>query len=234
MKKAITLLACMLAVLLTNAQTSSHRYEYPVKPGTEAWKKIKTFEALRAVCQIPKDSLAKLSTESLLLACLDYPLNTVLLMYSTPQSGFTAWRKQFNGIDALFARADRQTVLLKHYQAFDMGGTIAKGGSKVGQAYRLGMLEAILVQDEILGSFSDENRRLLTKSLTEKYRQLNADPDLGWNMAASTGRIILKLAAAANPALKSTVNSAVADLINSGVANDKAILQQEIENAIRQ
>lgn len=61
-------------ILSTYSQEINSSYNFPVRPGTEEWKKLKSGDEMAAVCNIPEAVLKNLSTQALVNTCLDYPL----------------------------------------------------------------------------------------------------------------------------------------------------------------
>lgn len=97
MKRLITLiLAIALCVPLYIPVQAEYRYDlseyslllnikdvYPIQPGTEEWKKLETLQSKIAACEIPKETLHQMSTESLIEAVLYYPLFSNMYAYDT-------------------------------------------------------------------------------------------------------------------------------------------------------
>ena len=77
MKKTVTFVwSIFLLVFISidmNAQ-SIKSWDYPIKPGTEAWQALSTHEDMLKACQIPAEILKTVSTEELIELCLAYPL----------------------------------------------------------------------------------------------------------------------------------------------------------------
>ena len=66
MKKKMILLTMLVCPILIFGQA----WDYPVKPGTEEWKSLKSHCEKISVCQIPNEILKNCSTEDLLEICL--------------------------------------------------------------------------------------------------------------------------------------------------------------------
>lgn len=95
MKRLITLiLAIALCVPLYIPAQAEFQYDlseyslllnikdvYPIQPGTEEWKKLETLQSKIAACEIPKETLHRMSTESLIEAVLYYPLLSNMYAY---------------------------------------------------------------------------------------------------------------------------------------------------------
>ena len=84
-------------------------YDYPVKPGTAAWKTLGGHVEMLKACQIPQSKLNTLSTAVLVETVLNYPLFLDALAYNWPQEGFNAVSGQFNGLQELLKRKDAGT-----------------------------------------------------------------------------------------------------------------------------
>jgi hypothetical protein len=56
---ALTVMACSTK---TAAANGSDAYDYPVKPGTDAWKALGSHEDMLNACQIPETTLNRMST----------------------------------------------------------------------------------------------------------------------------------------------------------------------------
>lgn len=128
-KRFIWILSWLLCAQPLKAQktyTVTRPYDFPVKPGTEAWAAAggHTVEA----CQIPSELVKKMSTDALLLTCLAYPLGSPVLVDSntSPESQFkNHFFNQFNGFKELAARKDVGRCVLEYYRKF--AGGIKKG-----------------------------------------------------------------------------------------------------------
>ena len=112
----VSLIACANQ---TNSSTVSDAYDYPVKPGTDAWKALGSHVEMLKACQIPETKLHSMSTEALVETVLNYPLFNDVLAYNSPQQGFDTMASQFNGIPELLNREDAGTVLLAKYKTAD-------------------------------------------------------------------------------------------------------------------
>lgn len=86
----------------SSAQQISSVYNYPIKPGTDEWKALKTHKEMLAACQIPQNILNNMTTEALVESCLDYPLFSDILAYNETQNGFSKIASRFNGLGQVF------------------------------------------------------------------------------------------------------------------------------------
>jgi hypothetical protein len=112
----LTVAACSTK---TGTAGGSDAYDYPVKPGTEAWKALGSHADMLNACQIPETTLNKMSTAGLVETVLNYPLFGDAWAWDYPQEGFNSVSSGFKGIQALFNRKDAGTLLLAKYKALD-------------------------------------------------------------------------------------------------------------------
>ena len=73
MNKILLTFVFSIFVFALFAQKSNTPYDFPIKPGTEEWQKIKSGDEIAMVCSIPDSILTSLTTEALAKTCLNYP-----------------------------------------------------------------------------------------------------------------------------------------------------------------
>ena len=100
MKKTVTFVwSIFLLVFISidmNAQ-SIKSWDYPIKPGTEAWQALSTHEDMLKACQIPAEILKTVSTEELIELCLAYPLLGDIFAYNGIQEGISKVSARLTG-----------------------------------------------------------------------------------------------------------------------------------------
>ena len=101
----------------TELPTGKLVWDYPVKPGSEEWKKFKTYDEMLEATLIPEEFLFSLSTEDLTVICLEYPGLYNIYAFNSLDMGLDRLFNQFNGISELFKRENTSKELLKHYRA---------------------------------------------------------------------------------------------------------------------
>lgn len=111
MKTKLSLLTILFCPLFIFGQT----WEYPVKPGTEEWKKLKTYEEHINAYNIPIDLLDKITTKDLLKTCLNYPEWRLINAYDNLEIGFFNIISMFNGFNELLKRQDSEKELMNIY-----------------------------------------------------------------------------------------------------------------------
>ena len=111
--KNLILFCLLLSPCLLNAQ--NEKWDYPVKPGTEEWKKLESNKAKVDICQIPKYLLNTIPTSDLMDICLQYPLIWDMYAFNNLNEGLEKLFNDFNGIRELFKRTDVSKELLTRY-----------------------------------------------------------------------------------------------------------------------
>jgi len=173
MKKKYWLLV-LLPLLSVNhgfAQQKKDAYDFPVKPGTEAWKQFKTGQAMVDASQVPLEMLRSMSTAGLVETCLNYPLLSTMLAHNDLQTGFQAVASSFNEFQELLKRPDAGREVFKVYQKMDPKAMSAKAISEKGAfAFEFTYIELLLSQPAILEKLTPTERKLLLKEGFAKFK----------------------------------------------------------------
>ena len=160
-------LFCVICFILMNVlfifgQTEiKDVYEFPIKPGTEQWKKFETIEKRIAALQISDDILGQISTEGLLETCLDFPYLIDIMHGNHAQHGFESLMAKFNGFRELFKRPDLTNALIRKYKKFreDVEGVRLLDNLEKGRvSFCHYVLEFMLTQDIVLKNFNTEQK----------------------------------------------------------------------------
>jgi hypothetical protein len=191
---AIILIFVAVSVM---AQTGSGPYDFPIKPGTAAWKALKTHAEKQEVCQIPAAVLEKMTTKDLVQTCLNYPLYGDFMAYDNLQYGFEQMSARFNGLQELLHRKDIGVEILASYKNLDPGAvdsswTSVERGAYAAQFY---FMEMLLSQNMILGNLQRDGRLLLLAECIQKFQSKQKYPGLYsilsyQTLAAVMGRIL--------------------------------------------
>jgi len=158
MKKIFLFLVCLISAL-SQAQV----YDYPVKPGSEEWGKLKTEVDRFAVLQIPENLLKTMNTHDLVVTCLNYPGMVLFGVYNDMQKGMEHLIKNFNGLQELMQRTDAPAELLSVYKQMNssklklLSRSIEQSSWSIRRIY----FELLLTQDCVIDKMSDAERSLL-------------------------------------------------------------------------
>lgn len=104
-----------ICILFLSLGIFGQTWDYPVKPGTEEWKKFQSNEEMVKACQIPESILQSLSTNELTDICLRYPLLYDVFAFNNTDEGLDKLFSDFNGIRELYKRKDASDNLIKRY-----------------------------------------------------------------------------------------------------------------------
>lgn len=155
-------------------------YDYPIKPGSLAWKELQSNEEKVRVCQIPENILSKLSTKELLDVCLAYPLLQDIYAFNNLENGINKLFNDFNGIRELSKRQDVVEKFIDEYKNRISAITgdnesyteFAKGKFAVG----ISTIEALSTREEILKMSDIKSQNQLMNSLLNGYELKKLNP----------------------------------------------------------
>jgi hypothetical protein len=182
-----TIFSILFSVIILNngfTQDAKPTWDFPVKPGSEKWKSLKSHREMVAVCQIPNEIIYNLSTQELVLICLDYPLFFTITAFNNMQQGFDQNRREFNGFTELFKRKDAGKVLIKIYSEVNPSDVnlrntdLEKGMFK----FRIFYLEILLAQTDLLKSLSTVQQKDLLKECIKKVNEKSNASFSGFQM----------------------------------------------------
>lgn len=169
--KGLVILCFIVPICLLKAQTTTGVYEFPVKPGTPAWRAIKTNAELNKVLQIPENILKNMNTKDLLYTCMQYPRFIDMWSYDGYKKGFMQIRKNFNGFEELLKRKDAWYELINYLDLMNPSEYKNKT-EKNFSSLKFIELEMIIAQDEIINMISKEERIKLLEKVYDKHNEL--------------------------------------------------------------
>ncbi|MDR1369701.1 MAG: hypothetical protein LBJ72_06200 [Dysgonamonadaceae bacterium] len=165
MKAKIFLIAlCFTITGAMFAQETKDKWDFPVKPGTEEWRKLKSYEARVKACQVPEEILLSLSTNELTDICLEYPLLYDIFAFNNRNKGINKFFDNFNGIRELYKRKDAANELLNRYDLKLQQISFVEGNAsdyeKGGYTISISILEMLLCFTDTQG---DIQKKILQK-----------------------------------------------------------------------
>jgi len=176
--KSKILIVFSLFVYVLNAQTIADKkvtWDFPVKRGTEEWKKFKNNEEKVNACQIPENIISSLSTEKLTDICLQYPLLYDIFAFNDMNEGIDNLFNDFNGIRELFKREQVSKELLKRYQEkiqnlsfLDKTDSSAERGLFI---ISISALEVLLCRYQLQTNATKENYKEILQNLVNGYEK---------------------------------------------------------------
>lgn len=148
-------------------------YNYPVTGGTPQWAAFTTHQQMLDACQIPVDTLAKMSTEGLIQTCLNFPLLGDLLLNV---GGNVPGRLQyfminFSGLNELCKRPDAGIKMINRYLImYPSCIDSCKSNTEKGRfTSEFTAYEMIISYESIIKKMSLENKKYLIKEALNKY-----------------------------------------------------------------
>ena len=149
-------------------------WEYPVKPGMEAWSSLKTEKERIAVLQVPESVLATLSPEEAVSLCITLPAFILYTAFNTPQDGFDVMLSRYNILTHLLSRNDVGGSLIAAYKDAGLSGFKTLPYSNEFWPLKLLYLELVLSQKAILQSLTpDQKLELITEARTKYFEKLD-------------------------------------------------------------
>lgn len=147
-------------------------YNYPIRPGTYAWRAFTDHQQMVDACQIPDSALMAMSTKGLVKSIIDYPLLGDMGAYDSMAQGLEAVTSHFNGLSELFQRSDAGTELLSVYQSLDLKKVDNKNWAGIQKGAYLVLIsevETMLAQEAVLNSLDDEEVKSLATEASAKH-----------------------------------------------------------------
>lgn len=130
--------------------SDSTPYQYPIVPGTEAWKSFTTVDQMVEACQIPAIKLENMTTEALLETVLDYPLLLHYNAYDSIEESVKIIGASFNGFRELFSRTDVTSTLLNKYSTSYVAQEINSENCTPELFFESSTVEFLLASNEII------------------------------------------------------------------------------------
>ena len=154
---------------------AQEKWDYPIKPETEEWKKFESNKAKVEACQIPEYVLRDISTDDLMKLCLQYPLLYDVFAFNNTNDGLRKLFSDFNGIRELSKRENATNNLREQYLSeIRSFPEILNRGSDFDIGYssaRISILEVLLSYSDFHSDTSKENQKKILESLLLGYRE---------------------------------------------------------------
>lgn len=232
-KRTLILLAFQGIFLLAAAQKSIDRkYEFPVKPGSDAWRSFTTHKQMVEATKLPEKIATSLTTKALLETCLDYPLLGDIMLHNSPQRGLEMATRNFNGLQQLMERKDVTLHAGNVYQKLlatdiDKLSTLDEKGKLT---FQLSFIELLLSQKSVLAT-ADKKAVEPLRSYLAKARSFKAAHTDVFSVTGY-GFTMLLAGNLHRHFYQKGFSKAANDFLNTGSPTDAGTLE-EIDNATR-
>lgn len=167
-----------------NKKTDEKKYVSSINPDDtpEQWDALEDAVQMREVSQIPADILETVSTDELVLYCMNYNLFIDFMLFDTMQDGMENVRSDYNGIRELMTRPDAAESLIRLYKLYDLDEQKAR--DSVG-CIRLRYLEAMLCMPEILNSLTAKQANELAAACAQKINKIVNDENSPYSVSTT-------------------------------------------------
>ena len=162
-------MALLFSNCAKNENIEDKVYNFPIRPGTEEWNALKTEQERIDALQVPECLLKEMSTENLVITCINYPAFGHYTAYANVVVGMEQVISNFNGLQELMKRNDAPNKLMDFYFALD--STMNIDNKLINHQYwpiRCTYFEYILSADGILNKMPDNLCQLLLKETQKK------------------------------------------------------------------
>ena len=176
MKKIMILLTTFILIGGGLLAQQNPKWDYPIKPGTDAWASLNSGKEMTEACEVPANILPLLSTASLAELCLNYPLLGDMLLANNIQEGFDKLSISFNGFQELFTRQDAGLALLNIYEKFDLDSFHANKKTKFRNVFFDMCIDVVIAQPIFLEKLNSAQE---TKLINESLRKLKIRQQIG-------------------------------------------------------
>lgn len=138
----------------------------------EEWAALEDVIAMREASQVPSDVIDTVSTDELVLYCMNYNLFVDLFLFKTMQEGIDSIRINYNGLSELINRDDAAECLIRLYKLYDLDAQAAQDERST---IRLHYLESMLCMPEILDSLTADQSKELAAACADKINRIVND-----------------------------------------------------------
>lgn len=174
--KLLTILIILIP-LFCFSQIEERQWDFPVKPGYKEWNALRTEKDRISAMQVPTELLNRMTSEDLILTCVNFPLFGYFTAFNTPQEGFNIMFSRFNIFSKICEKDSVGKHLIKVYEDAGMNGWRSMG-NKLHNKYwtlKLNYLEYLIGQNEIVLNLDKKEKIQLMKLAKLKYNQKRAN-----------------------------------------------------------
>jgi len=186
-----------------NMSRPADSYNYPVYPGMKEWENLTTSQAMVDACQIPTNTLSKMSTQAIVQAIWEYPLLPEVTHRFEYQFDFEGMFSENNAYMELVKRTDAGTALFERLALVNPLTPLPRLESQV--------LELLISQTVFLSQLNDSDKKKILEIAfaNDDLRQGTPDSDSYNNYRATTWLLIGRtmLAANYNPFIEAVNNN---------------------------
>jgi hypothetical protein len=173
-----TLFLCLtLFIQAQNDIGLDYIYDFPVNPDTKEWGNLKTESERFDAMQIPFELLKSMSTESLIITCLNYPAFAHYTAFNNIQDGINHTIKNFNGLQELYLRQDAPSKMLSVYSKLSTSNSNVKSIKTNFWWMRFCYFELLLTKKDVIDKLTENEKMNLIKEAYKKITDKIGDKE---------------------------------------------------------
>ena len=150
-----------------------YSFEHLTNPAV--WITFNTTAEMKEACQLPDVWLKNMTTENLIITCMNYPLLLNYGVYKNNMDGVKAVVKGFNGFQELSRRADAAEKMIEFYKNLQLQDSSEalqdKAFRKHNSIFKIGFLELYFATGYIPGLFEGNICEILKESAESKLEE---------------------------------------------------------------
>jgi len=220
----------MLSIQAQN--NTDYIYDFPVNPATPEWENLKTEAERFDAMQIPFDLLKSMSTENLIITCINYPAFGHYTAFNNIQDGINRTIINFNGLQELYIRQDAPSKMVSIYSKLGASNVDIKTDF---WWMRFCFFELLLAKKEIINKLNEDEKIHLIKEAHKRIIDKISDKEQNsLSNIQPTLLIIAKVLDNSNYRdfqQKKTENSEIKSFLNTGNITDMLLVDNLIEMA---
>lgn len=238
MKKKISSLVFLVVSIANISFAQQLEWDFPTKPGSEAWKNLKSWNERVNACQIESQKLKTISTSGLVRICSQYPFFSSYGFYDSPIDGFNASLIQFNGYTELMSRENSLQAILSviEEENFDELKGESDSLKRAYKTLRWIGLEMLLCNDSQIKKLTSEEKNNSIKRILDIYdKKMAYKEDFGGISEAVSCFFSRKLLISMNAQKKQEKleKQKKLDLFDKTMMTDDELLVQEMMTEVK-
>ncbi|MCM1504519.1 MAG: hypothetical protein NC127_04925 [Muribaculum sp.] len=179
MKKVLLFLLAFLALRVAGREIAEN--DYSISRDDSKFESFESVQSRIDALQVDDDKLKQIGTSELLNICLDFPYNIDMFLYDSPEKGFSAICKNFNGYRELLTRVDLTDALIAECKEIPLRieGILAEDEVEQGAfSFRCYILFYMLGLDDVACGMTDDMRVKKDASLKSSIECMSEHLDI--------------------------------------------------------
>lgn len=223
----------LLFSLFCSGQESKTNWDFPIRPGTNEWENLASYEDKLNAYNIPSEIIQQISTSALTDACLSYPEWRLVFTRNSFTQGLHHVFSVFNGFEHLIKREGVLNELYNRYDSMSPAEVNLEWSLEEQGLYGFSItyIELMLSHPLILERSSVEAEQLLLQQAIKKYNEKRSLPQLYSIYGLSPTALICARILIKNDFIKGLDSNRMASFNNTGLSPDPKFLDQIILEA---